>query len=81
MQDPKSVLKNEMYKPLWNFYIQTVDLISARRPDLIIIHTHTHTHTQKKRTCKIVDLAVSTDHRIKLKESEKKINISTLLEN
>ena len=27
---------------------------------------------KKKRTCKIVDFAVPTDHRIKLKESEKK---------
>ena len=27
---------------------------------------------QKKRICKIVDLAVPADHRIKLKESEKK---------
>ena len=27
---------------------------------------------QKKRTCKTVDFAVPTDHRIKLKESKKK---------
>ena len=27
---------------------------------------------KKKRTCKIVDFAVPTDHRIKQKESEKK---------
>ena len=27
---------------------------------------------KKKRTCKIVDFAVSVDHRIKLKECEKK---------
>ena len=40
-------------------------LISVRRPDLIIIN-------KKKRTCKIVDFAVPADHRIKLKECEKK---------
>ena len=34
-------------------------------PDLIIINN-------KKRTCKIVDFAVPADHRIKLKECEKK---------
>ena len=34
-------------------------------PDLIIIN-------KKKRTCKIVDFAVPADHRIKLKECEKK---------
>ena len=38
----------------------------ARRPDLIIINK------KKKRMCKIVDFAVPADHRINLKESEKK---------
>ena len=37
----------------------------ARRLDLTVINN-------KKRTCKIVDFAVPADHRIKLKESEKK---------
>ena len=50
---------------LWDFDIQTDHLISARRPDLIIINN-------KKRTCKIVDFAVPTNHRIKIKESKKK---------
>ena len=49
------------------FNIQTDHLISTRRPDLIII-----IKKKKKRTCKIVNFAVSTDHRIKLKKSEKK---------
>ena len=40
-------------------------LISARRPDLIIIN-------KKKRTGKIGDFAVPADHRIKLEECEKK---------
>ena len=40
-------------------------LIPARRPDLIIIN-------KKKKICKIVDFAVPADHRINLKESEKK---------
>ena len=42
-------------------------LISARRSDLIIINKK-----RKKRICKIVDFAVPADHRIKLKECEKK---------
>ena len=42
-------------------------IISARRPDLIIIN-------KKKRSCKIVDFVVLADHRIKLKECEKKDN-------
>ena len=37
----------------------------ARRPDLIIIK-------KKKKICKIVDFAVPADHRIKLKECEKR---------
>ena len=45
--------------------IQTYHLITARRPDLIIIN-------RKKRICKIVDFAFSADHRINLKENEKK---------
>ena len=40
-------------------------LILARQPDLIII-------IKKKRTCQIVDFAVLADHRVKLKENEKK---------
>ena len=56
---------NNNNKLLWDFDIHTDHLISARRTDLIIIN-------KKKRTCKIVDFAVPADHRIKLKECEKK---------
>ena len=45
--------------------IHTDHLISARRPDLIIIN-------KKEWICKIVDFAVATDHRIKQKDCEKK---------
>ena len=41
-------------KLLWGFNIHTDHLISARRPDLIIIN-------KKKRTCKIVDFAVPAE--------------------
>ena len=34
--------------------------------------TRPNNNQQKKRTCKIVDFAVPADHRIKLKEYEKK---------
>ena len=66
MQDPAPVLENDSHKLLWDFDIQTDHLIPARRPDLIIINN------KKKRICKIVDFAVPADHRINLKESEKK---------
>ena len=45
-------------------------IIIIRRPDLIIINKKQKTKT--KRTCKIVDFSVPADHRIKLKECEKK---------
>ena len=53
------------HKLLWNFDIHADHLISARRPDLIIIN-------KRKRICQIVDFAVPADHRIKLKECEKR---------
>ena len=58
-------------KLLWDFNIQTDHLIPARRPDLIIIKKKKKKE-KKKRICKIVDFAVQADHRINLKESEKK---------
>ena len=66
MHNPAPVLENYSHKLLWDFNIKTDHLIPARRPDLIIINK------KKKRICKIVDFAVSVDHRINLKESEKK---------
>ena len=65
MHSPAPVLENDTHKLLWDFDIQTDHFISARRPDLIIIN-------EKKKICKIVDFAVSADHRIKLKECEKR---------
>ena len=66
MHNPAPVLENATHKLLWDFSIQTDHLIPARRPDHIIINN------KKKRICRIVDFAVSADHRIKLKECEKK---------
>ena len=65
IHNPAPVLENDSHKLLWDFNIQTDHLIPARRPDLVIIN-------KRKRICKIVDFAVSADHRINLKESEKK---------
>ena len=38
MHNPAPVLANDIYKLLWDFDIHTDHLISARRPDLIIIN-------------------------------------------
>ena len=53
-----------MYKFFWGFETQTDHLISALRPDLLIII--------KKRICRIVNFAVPVVLRVKFKESEKK---------
>ena len=66
MHNPASVLENDTHKLQWDFDIQTDHLISDRRPELIIIIIII------KRTLKILGFAVPADHRIKLKESEKK---------
>ena len=62
---PISVLKNNTHKLLWNFDIQTDYLISSQP-------TRPYNNQQKKRTCKIVNFAVSADQKVKLKESEKR---------
>ena len=65
MHNPESILENEINKLLWDFEIETDHQISARQPDLIIIN-------KNKRTCRIVDFAVPSDHRVKLKECKKR---------
>ena len=62
---PESVVQNGMHKLLWDFEIQTDYLILARWPDLV-------TANKKKRTCRIVDFTILADHRVKIKESEKR---------
>ena len=72
MHNTAPILENDTHKLLWDFDIQTDHLIPARRPDLITIN-------KKKTNCKIVDVAVPADHKIKLKECEKKDKYPTLL--
>ena len=63
MRNPPSILENDTEKLRWDFDIRTDHLISARKPDLII--------TGEMGICKIIDFAVPTDYRIKLKGCEK----------
>ena len=72
MHNPAPVLENNTHKILWDFDIHTDHLISPRRTDPIIIYKKKKKKKKKKRTCKISDLAVPADYRIKLKECEKK---------
>ena len=77
MHNPASVLENDTHKLLWDFDIETDHLISTRRQDHLI------EINKKKRTCKIVDLAVPADHRIKPNETngKRRISVSNLLGN
>ena len=68
MHNQAHVLENDTHKLLWDFDIQTDHIILARRPDLIIIKKK----KKRKKICKIVDFVVPADHRIKLKQCEKK---------
>ena len=67
MHNPAPVIENDTNKLLWDFDIQMDHLISARRPDLIIIN-----NKKKKKICQIIDFAVPADQTIKLKECEKR---------
>ena len=40
MYNSESVLENEKHKILWNFNIQIDHLISAKRPDLVIVNNN-----------------------------------------
>ena len=71
MHNPAPVLENNTHKLLWDFDVPMDHLISARRPDLIIIDKKKK-KKKKKRICKIVDFAVPVDYRTKLKEYENK---------
>ena len=63
MHNLESVLENETHKLLWDFQFQADQLISTRRPDLVIIN-------KKKRTCLNVGFAVPADDRVILIENE-----------
>ena len=69
MHNPAPVQENNTHKFIWDFNIHTDHLISARRPDFIIINNK---KKKRKKICKIVDFAVPADHRLKLKECEKR---------
>ena len=66
MHNPASVIETDTHKHLWDFDIQTYT------PDLGQKTGPYNNQQQKKRICKIVDFAVPADHRLKLKENEKK---------
>ena len=64
MHQPEAVTETERVKILWDFEIRTDRIITARRPDIVVIDKTTKTAT-------IIDVAVPNDTNIKTKEQEK----------
>ena len=75
MHNPELVLENDTHKFLCDFEIQPDQLISAKRPDLVIIIKKNIKKQKQKGTRWIEDFAVLALNRIKLKESEKKDSV------
>ena len=65
MHKTESIVEKETQTILKNFKVQTVLLITARRPGLMIIN-------KKNRTCRRVDFSVPAKHQVKIKKGEKK---------
>ena len=66
MHNPAAILENDTYKLPWDFDIKTDHLISARKPDLIIINKK-----KKRKSAKLLT-SLSRQTTIKLKECEKR---------
>lgn len=60
-----TVVENGKYKLLWDLDIQTRKVISARRPDIVLVN-------KEERTCFLIDVSVPGDTRVVEKEDEKK---------
>ena len=71
MHKPKSVLDKEKHKSLWNFKLQTYHPEFARKRDPVII-SKILLGFFFQRTYRIVDFAIPVNHRVKIKENEKR---------
>ena len=70
MRNPKSVLEKETHKILWDFEIQTDHLISASRPDQVIVNENKK--KSKKEPAEKRTLPFRLTYGVELKESEKR---------
>ena len=61
---PEAVTETEQVKVLWDFEIRTDRIVTARRPDLLVID-------KQEKTAKIIDVAVPLDKNVRDKEGEK----------
>ena len=63
MNNLESILKNGMHKPLWDFYIQTNHLISAKWTDLVLIKKQQQ-QKKKNKTNRILNFTTLADHGV-----------------
>jgi len=68
---PKSVETSQGVTILWNQQVQTDRTISNNKPDIII-------RDNEKRTCMLIDVAISGDRNMIKKEAEKILKYRTL---
>ena len=61
---PEGVSRKGNTKILWDFNIQCDHEIEARRPDIVVVN-------EDAKECKIIDVAVPWDSRVRAKEREK----------
>ena len=62
MHNPESVLENETHKILYDFEIQTDYLISARRPNLMIVNKKRKKKKEKEK--RRTYFAIPADHQV-----------------
>ena len=70
MHKPEFFLENQAHKVIRVFDIEIDHLISTRSPDRMIVNNNNN--KRNKKTCRFVDFVVPYDHRLKIKESEKR---------
>ncbi|KAJ8033778.1 Retinol dehydrogenase 8 [Holothuria leucospilota] len=61
---PETVNETDRVKILWDFEVRTDKVITARRPDIIVVD-------KQEKTAKIIDVAIPLDKNIRGKEAEK----------
>ena len=70
-QKPLPCTENESFKILWDFHIQTENIIEHRRTDMIIIY-------KTSKEAQIVKVAVPADQRIEISQQRKIANYQDL---
>ncbi|KAJ8035681.1 hypothetical protein HOLleu_19430 [Holothuria leucospilota] len=64
LHKPEAVTETEQVKVLWYFEIKTDRIVTARRPDLIVID-------KQEKTAKIIDVAFPLDKNVRDEEVQK----------